>query len=291
MSDRPLIIYHFPCHDGFAAAYCAWRKYGDDADYYPTNYNKPAPEVAGRRVYILDFSYPKEVMERIFATAKRTVWLDHHKTAFESYLGELPEHQEFVHDDQVKYINLCNYKSGALLAWEYFHPDVIIPPRLILHVADRDLWKFEYPNTKPYFHALSIEPYDFNRWHQIASHKEDAYKQWVQDGRVMQQHHEYQLEIAVKQTKRACALTPLHKGLAANLTPIFQSEGGHLLATESGTYGLVWYMNKEGVINCSLRSNGSYDVSALAKRFGGGGHRNAAGFQLKSFKELERLLV
>jgi nanoRNase/pAp phosphatase (c-di-AMP/oligoRNAs hydrolase) len=32
--------------------------------------------------------------------------------------------------------------------------------------------------------------------------------------------------------------------------------------------------------NCSLRSNGGYDVSVIAKAFGGGGHKNAAGFEV-----------
>lgn len=46
----------------------------------------------------------------------------------------------------------------------------------------------------------------------------------------------------------------------------------------SGTFGLCWYYTKDGTIACSLRSNGDYDVSAIAKVFGGGGHKNAAGF-------------
>ena len=67
-------------------------------------------------------------------------------------------------------------------------------------------------------------------------------------------------------------------GLAVN-TPMHISEVGHELANQSGTFGLVWYLDAENKVRCSLRSNGDYDVSATAKAFGGRGHRNAAGFE------------
>ncbi|MEK7288086.1 MAG: bifunctional oligoribonuclease/PAP phosphatase NrnA [Elusimicrobiota bacterium] len=49
----------------------------------------------------------------------------------------------------------------------------------------------------------------------------------------------------------------------------------------------------DGVISVSLRSRGLVDVSAIAESFGGGGHRNAAGFEISghSSEAVERLLV
>ncbi len=67
-------------------------------------------------------------------------------------------------------------------------------------------------------------------------------------------------------------------GLAAN-APIHQSEVGHELANTSGTFGLVWCVGNDNRVRCSLRSNGDYDVSAIARAFGGGGHCNSAGFE------------
>ena len=73
----------------------------------------------------------------------------------------------------------------------------------------------------------------------------------------------------------------LYPGLAANCPPFLTSDVGHELANQSGTFGLCWTLNKDKpVANCSLRSNGDYDVSAIAKAFGGGGHKNAAGFEV-----------
>ncbi|HMZ56978.1 MAG TPA: DHHA1 domain-containing protein, partial [Nitrospira sp.] len=68
-------------------------------------------------------------------------------------------------------------------------------------------------------------------------------------------------------------------GLAVN-SPVHQSEVGHELANQSGTFGLAWYLAEDNTVRCSFRSNGDYDVSAIARVFGGGGHRNAAGCEV-----------
>jgi nanoRNase/pAp phosphatase (c-di-AMP/oligoRNAs hydrolase) len=76
-------------------------------------------------------------------------------------------------------------------------------------------------------------------------------------------------------------VTDRFNGLAANCPPHLTSDVGHELANQSGTFGLCWTLSKEGLTaQCSLRSNGDYDVSAIAKAFGGGGHKNAAGFEV-----------
>lgn len=72
--------------------------------------------------------------------------------------------------------------------------------------------------------------------------------------------------------------THLWDGLACNAPAHLASDLGHELANKSGTFGLVWSVAGDLAVHCSLRSNGDYDVSAIAKAFGGGGHRNAAGF-------------
>lgn len=44
-------------------------------------------------------------------------------------------------------------------------------------------------------------------------------------------------------------------------------------------FAVGWFQRGDGKYAYSLRSRGEYDVSKLAVRYGGGGHRNAAGFQ------------
>jgi nanoRNase/pAp phosphatase (c-di-AMP/oligoRNAs hydrolase) len=67
------------------------------------------------------------------------------------------------------------------------------------------------------------------------------------------------------------------------------SEIGHELANQSGTFGLIYYIDSDNSVKCSLRSNGDYDISVMAKHFGGGGHKNAAGFTT-DFETLKKFL-
>ena len=81
-----------------------------------------------------------------------------------------------------------------------------------------------------------------------------------------------------------------------NCTPNFSSEAGNTLAKKSETFGMTWVLSSDGSINVSIRSIGDYDVSAIARNYGGGGHLNAAGFkvsfeQLKLFGVLNTTLV
>lgn len=115
----------------------------------------------------------------------------------------------------------------------------------------------------------------------------------ISEGKAILRTHNQNVQACLKQA-RPCwikALTPIDlpgsfidgilpgwQGMAANAPSFLASDLGHELANKSGTFGLVWSMAGDGQVHCSLRSNGQYDVSAIAKAFGGGGHRNAAGF-------------
>ncbi|MCB2070021.1 MAG: hypothetical protein KDF67_10500 [Ottowia sp.] len=67
--NRPIVIYHGNCADGFSAAWCFWRKYGTGADYVAGVYQKDPPDVTGRDVYLVDFSYKRAVVEQMLKAA------------------------------------------------------------------------------------------------------------------------------------------------------------------------------------------------------------------------------
>lgn len=298
---KPLVIYHANCTDGFGAAFAAWLKLGDGAKYLPMNYGQefdPLIRVRDREIYILDFSFPKQNMDLLFEGAARVVWLDHHKTAFEMRLGGIPQHGQYVIGTGHT-IWLDNNKSGAMLAWEYFHPNTKVP-MLIQHIDDYDRWQFKLDGSKELHAALaSYKPWTFDMWREIFLCGLFEKETWrvpeeiYMEGRAILRAHNQNVQAALKQA-RACwikALKPIDlpgsfidgilpgwQGLAANAPSFLASDLGHELANKSGTFGLVWSMAGDGQVHCSLRSNGEYDVSAIAKAFGGGGHRNAAGF-------------
>lgn len=304
---KPLVIYHADCADGFGAAFAAWLKFGYEAEYLPMQYGQDYSKsentfpVEDREIYILDFSFPRKVMDVLFARAKRVVWLDHHRTAFEMWCddGERIRCEQSNGNDEVL---LDNNKSGALLAWEYFHPGTEVP-MLIQHIDDRDRWQFKLEGSKELHAALaSLKPWSFEQWREkfwspytgAAGYHEEELLMLYQEGAAILRAQDAAVVQAVKHARKCMIDVGDDKafpawddpsvdlrwfpGLAVSC-PLHQSEIGHELAKLSDTFGLIWYMAADGRINCSLRSNGDYDVSAIAKAFGGGGHKNAAGFQ------------
>jgi len=287
---KPLVIYHDNCADGFGAAFAAWLKLGDDAEYLPMQYGHPTIDSMfgkGREVYILDFSLPKPQMEQLFRVAERVVWLDHHAPLFKDYglpLDKVITEDEFFGNPyEPHYILLDNSRSGALIAWQFFHPDTKVP-MLINHIDDYDRWVFALKGTKAFNKALwSYAPWSFGQWQEFLS-DDDFYGQCWTEGSAILRAHEQNVQAVVKGSARECNITsfgPERFGLAANCPPHLTSDVGHELATQSGTFGLCWTLSQTGfTAKCSLRSNGDYDVSTIAKAFGGGGHRNAAGFEV-----------
>ena len=323
---KPLVIYHGgECADGFGAAFAAWLKLGDEAEYLSMNYGevktptdfdmKVSLAARGNDVYILDFSFPREIMDALFQHAARVVWLDHHASVFKDWGVPLDD----VADELIlglvqpndHTVILDNNKSGALLAWEYFHPTTKVP-KLIQHIDDRDRWQFKLEGSKEFHAALaSYQPWTFEMWRGIflcGLFEKETWRvpeEFYMEGAAILRAHNQNVQAALKQA-RACEIhwgeifatadnTPAVRkgfevggyskgfaetrtGLAANAPSFLASDLGHELANKSGTFGLVWSMAGDGQVHCSLRSNGEYGVSAIAKAFGGGGHRNAAGF-------------
>lgn len=307
---KPLVIYHADCTDGFGAAFAAWKKLGDDAEYVPMHYGRiknvadmnsvlsqyDIPQGLGK-VYILDFSLPKDVMEWLIKEVNFVVWLDHHLPVFQSWTGE--KRTLYSCETKHSYILLDNNKSGALLAWEYFHPDTEVP-MLIQHIDDRDRWQWKLEGSAEIHAALgAMKPWSFRQWdelrhmhkgmfdHGASAYTVERYERVLAQGSAILRAQKQHIEQMAKQA-RECSLKlwcepgtacgPVALGLAVN-SPIHQSEVGHELANASGTFGLVWYLAADNRVKCSLRSNGEYDVSAIARGFGGGGHKNAAGFE------------
>ena len=309
---KPLVIYHDNCADGFGAAFAAWLALGDSAEYLPLMYGKVGhandlPCVKGRDVYILDFSLDRGIMETLMILTN-VIWLDHHKTAFEIWCGGVPEGGVCIEQlgtegkrvgEACSLAVLNNNKSGAMLAWEYFHPGTEVP-MLIRHIDDYDRWQFQIDGTKEFNKALwSYAPWSFEQWRGkflAASAPDTLYRDDLfGQGAAILRAHDQNVQSVVKGAARECAIEMVrikgrmptkevwakYFGLAANCPPHLTSDVGHELAVQSGTFGLCWTLNQtKPVANCSLRSNGDYDVSAIAKAFGGGGHKNAAGFQM-----------
>lgn len=277
MRTHTIVIYHANCQDGQASAYAAWKNLGDEGvQYLAYHYSNPPPEdLKGKDVYILDFSFPKAILKTMAKKARTLVLIDHHKTTFDDLGYEGFEKYIGLHEDIS--VVLDKNKSGCVLAWEFFNSALPVP-KLLLHVQDRDLWRWELENTKEIclglaFKVPTCDPETFPLLSVV--NEIDL----LRIGQILSQQQEISLAIALKRSHKA-DINSLET-LACNASSELASELGNRLAKETGTFGVVYsYDGGSKLWLYSLRSIGDFDVSEIAKEFGGGGHRNAAGFSL-----------
>ena len=293
MSNKTLVVYHKNCADGMAAAWAAYTYFGDTAEYLAMNYNDPAVKLendsltfpvplSGRRVFILDFSFKPDIHAAIVAEATEVVWLDHHKTAFEDRgLDPAKAYEQRTGRDVCV---LDPHMSGCLIAWNFFHPESA-PPFALRLIDDRDRWVWRYgADTRNFATALRSKPLTIERIEEAVNRVDSLTEQGAAMNTLFDQQLDditrkpVCLELRVLGTQHRTALK--WEGFAANCTPQFASEAGNKLAEKSGTFGATWCAGDNGKIFFSLRSIGDYDVSEIARFYGGGGHKNAAGFNI-----------
>lgn len=262
---RPLCIYHGNCADGFAAAWVVRKEYGGAVDFHPGIYQNEPPEVDDREVIVVDFSYKLDVMRKIADLAKSVTILDHHKTAIED-LAPLVGHPTVTTDFDLN-------RSGARIAWDWYFRAEDCPP-LIHHIEDRDLWRFRLPKTREIQAAVFSYPYDFEVWDGLMAMPPEYL---AAEGVAIERKHHKDIAELVRVSQRRMTLGG-HSVPVANLPYTLSSDAGHMMA--KGEPFAACYMDTPDGRTFSLRSSDEgLDVSAIAKLYGGGGHRNASGFR------------
>lgn len=284
VNNRPLVIYHANCADGFSAAWCFWRKYGEGADYHPGVYKEDPPDVAGREVYLVDFSYKRPVVEAMLKVARSVTLIDHHVSAINDLM---PLKSDFVATGADNFGWHCSLeKSGATLAWEYLFP---CEPRPLLlgHVEDRDLWRFKLPHTREIQADMFSYEYTFENWDRLmAAGQTELLKMTAAGAAIERKHHKDVAEL-VGLCKRRMQIGE-HLVPVASLPYMFSSDAGHLMA--KGEPFAACYLDTETARVFSLRSDeNGLDVAEVAARFGGGGHKRAAGFSVPRTHALARM--
>jgi len=271
-TNEILVIYHADCLDGYGAAWSAFCKFHHLPRYIAARHGDPFPDFSpGAVIYIVDFCFAPPVLIEAAQTARQVVLIDHHVTAmeqYEAYFADQPVPENLS-------INFDMKRSGCILTWQYFFHDMK-PPKILLHIQDRDLWQFKLDGTREITTAL-YERMPIN----FADFAALELPELLSHGRILLEQF---LGMVNRLAKNAHPVTIDGKaGLAVNAPSFFSSDLGQILAKNSGTYGLIYqYDGKKQKWSFSLRSIGDYDVAHIATGFGGGGHKNAAGFSLDS---------
>ncbi len=272
---RPLVIYHGGgCPDGFAAALAAWFFYAGRAEFVAADHGDihsvdDLPDVTGRAVYILDFSFTEAILKLIDARAARLMLLDHHQSAADA-LGGFTCRCGALHFDMKK--------SGARLAWEFFQPNRALPD-LVRFVEDRDLWVWLYPQSAPFLAALDMETQVFQRWADIANFEPAQMATFLARGEAMDEKFN-KLAERIAESAKPVTFNGI-EGLMVNAPNVFHSLLGNVLSQKSGTFALIWTVHKTGAIKAGLRSQKGFDCIPLAQSMGGGGHPQASAFRME----------
>lgn len=283
---KTLCIYHGNCADGFGAAWVVRKALGPDVEFFAGTYQQDPPDVTGRDVIMVDFSYKRDALEQMIKQCSSMLILDHHKTA-EADLDFLPPPLPFGGESAYKAQALFDMeRSGAMITWNYFFPDDE-PPMLIQHIQDRDLWQFKLEGTREIQAALFSFPYDFEIWDELfdVDNPEGLFTQ----GEAIERKHFKDIAELLPITQRRMVIAG-HNVPVANLPYIHSSDAGHQMAI--GEPFAACYMDGPDGRTFSLRSaDDGLDVSDIAKMFGGGGHARAAGFFVKNDNpEIEELI-
>lgn len=146
-------LYHANCSDGSGAALAVWAMYGDKGhDYIPCQYGNDLPDgLSGSDVIMVDFTAKKQQIQELAKIANSMLIIDHHKTAQADLDGVDDGFGCLI----TKVFNM--EKSGAVLAWEFFHPATPVPEILTL-IQDRDLLRFDYAKTQDVTYGLQVHP-------------------------------------------------------------------------------------------------------------------------------------
>lgn len=285
-------LYHKNCMDGLFAAYAIYHRHGYMFNYIAVQYNKQIPQeilddpFVGD-IVIVDYSYPRETLETIRGFAKRLYVLDHHATA----------------ENELKGLDYCkfeNNKSGAVMAYEWVYPGLPVPP-LFEYVQDRDLWRWLLPDSKAINEGLRNE-LDFkddviNNFHKISDILCREFGFLKSNGETIIKYRNSLIDELVGHLFIKIAKIggfEYNFGMINGGLHSLNSDVGNtaLLKDQSLDFVMIYsinelvYVSLRGLDRVTKKEAKIVDCGELAKLKGGGGHKNAAGFKIKSINNL-----
>lgn len=270
-------------------------KYNDMPVFQEIDYRTKFPMETIRKdeqVYIVDYSISPDEMRELLNITKDVTWIDHHKTAIEKY-------KEFEHEIRgVRYDGV----SGCMLTYCYIHHmtargkgkikpfDISMTedaPMFTKLIDDWDVWKFDYGDDTRYFqvafNAYDFSPCNYAQWDKLLT-IENAEKNMIEQGKIMTQYRDNWAKNYMKlgfETEFEG-----HKCFAVNLGCC---NSDYFKSLPEGKYEILMPFVFDGNIYTVSLYSTTVDVSEIAKKYGGGGHKGASGFQIKElpFKKLE----
>lgn len=282
-----LIIHHYDL-DGRASAAIIKSIYSE-AKTYEINYGEEIPweDIKDNDVYIVDFSFELEDMKRALKEAKSLTWIDHHLSAIKK-LDSISDQIQGLRDIEETY-------AGCELTWQYMCFDEPMP-RVINLLGRYDVHDYADPTVLPFQYAMRTKETDpknaMNLWINLLNNqddpgeidfleleKENMVEDIIEEGRPIERFIENRNLEFVK-NNAVCVILSGYKFLAVN-TYLDNSNALEKVFTAGKWDAMMVFYRKSGGWSVSMY-NGDHatavDCSEVAKKYGGGGHKDAAGF-------------
>lgn len=282
-------LYHVD-NDGKCAGY--WVKtlakhYDDyEKEFIPINYGIEFPFDTikeNEQIYIVDYSIFPEEMDKLLDITKDVIWIDHHASAIKRYENYPHDIKGLRYDGiagcMLTYCYLKHMTDGGTGNEKEFTPSMTKDaPMFTKYIADYDVWTFEFGDDTKKF-SLGSHLYDLtptsHAWEYFRFHP--SCSEIIKQGEVIIRYND-------NWAKNYCE----HKGFetefegykcfALNLAMV---SSDHFKSIDQKDYDMFIGFSYDGNLwTYSLRSN-KVNCSEIAMKYGGGGHKGAAGFSTK----------
>lgn len=282
---KTLVIYHKADWDGLFSREICRKHFGQNADYLGWDYGDPVPFIApDREVVMVDIS-----VEGLM-THPRLTWIDHHKSAIEKFSAAIP-------GERIDGVAACR------LAWQYYFGPTRLPakqdyidrkvvePYAVQLAGEYDIWDKRNPDADVFQHALRSRELDAEAWanlldmtvHPEAScqRSELSVRALIPMGRAI----EYSADQANASLMRDVAFELNWEGM--RFLAINKPRGNSrtfaagVKTKHDALLTFYWLRNKWRISLYHAPHNTQVDLSKIAVKYGGGGHRGACGFECK----------
>lgn len=290
---QTVIITHGGCPDGTAAAYVAKLAFPDAIIHYATvrNFDEDnnMPDLIDKNVIIVDYSYDKQTIWKLFSLCKKLTIYDHHESTgaeLSDFLRMNKNAVNFVFDPK---------RCGAEIIWDELMQG-LARPWWMKHIRDRDLWLWEHPDSEAFAEAFNSMGLSMKTMEEIDNMTPGQYNFFIQRGREICNHNK---NIYNKLAQNAELVHFQGWRVYAINIGTFQSEIGNILASRSHIAFAViyryspskdrWFVSLRGGENCPNLAKIAIRVAEENRKIlhgdgkqslsNGGGHPKAAGFE------------
>jgi oligoribonuclease NrnB/cAMP/cGMP phosphodiesterase (DHH superfamily) len=296
-----IVIHHNKDLDGFSSGAICKLKY-PDAKLIGWDYAEPIPDFdqfIDEDVIMIDITFPIQRIDELRKLAKSLTVIDHHISFFKDLRKfyqleeELAEETKDViyTDGNLKYI----YELGIAaceIGWDFLFPGEKRPEAITL-LGKYDTWRgngtpewnsdilpFQFYmrticTSAETFPVSMLEPISWKEAHE-----------GIIAGRLIVKYQEQQDMLACQRSAFETEVFGGLKGLCLNARA-FSSETMKSIYNDSKHDIMIGFEYTGKKWTVSLRSIGTkVDCSLIAKARGGGGHKNAAGFEVNNFEDI-----